>query len=60
MKCLILPGSPCAVHFQLMRLTNLSYRIREEPKKTNEMGLHSLILSTDIAVYLETYTINLV
>jgi hypothetical protein len=32
----------------------------EKNKKTNEMGLHSLILSTEIAVYLETYPINLV
>ena len=59
MRCLILPGSPCTVHFQLITLPNLSHKIREE-KKTNEMGLHSLILSTDIAVYLETYPINLV
>ena len=59
MRCLILPGSPCTVHFQLITLP--TFRIEsEKSKKTNEMGLHSLILSTDIAVYLETYPINLV
>jgi hypothetical protein len=30
------PRSPCAVHFQLMTLPNLSYGIREELKNKNK------------------------